>query len=309
MAELNFGDKSSEKINEVTPSETNIKIDDTPIASETGLSQEEINDPQKIKVTIANNDIPIVILFGPASSGKTMTLIRITRYLKKSGYAVKPVTSFRPSYDTVYQDLCRNFNEMTNSSDASLSTGYINFMLIEVLLDGKPLCQILEAPGEHYFDPKKPKTPFPRYVDSIIASGNRKIWAIMVEPDNTTEMEEVDRSNYVDKIRDLKSKINLRDKIMFIFNKVDETSFVKSQGELNYPQLVNHTNYLYRGIFELFRNEHPVSRLWRKYKFDFVGIQTGTYGIAADGTKTFTEASDLYPKKLWEVILSKLRGW
>ena len=63
-------------------------------------STEELNDPAKIKVTIADASTPLIVLFGPPSCGKTMTLIRLTRYLRSiNGYAIEPVTCFRPAHD------------------------------------------------------------------------------------------------------------------------------------------------------------------------------------------------------------------
>ena len=61
-----------------------------------GLSDAELSNPDNIMVTIADQNVPIVVLFGPTTCGKTMTLIRLTRYLQKYGYKVSPVRSFRP---------------------------------------------------------------------------------------------------------------------------------------------------------------------------------------------------------------------
>ena len=65
-----------------------------------GLSHTELGNPDNIMVTIADQRIPIVVLFGPPTCGKTMTLIRLTRYLQKDGYKVSPVRS-------LYQDVRR----------------------------------------------------------------------------------------------------------------------------------------------------------------------------------------------------------
>ena len=278
--------------------------------TESGMSNQELNDPNKIKVTIADYKTPLVILFGPPGCGKTMTLVRLTRYLKNNGYTVSPITSFRPAYDTNYSSLCENFDAMINSEDAAQSTRKINFMLVKVSYHGKPLCQILEGPGEYYFDPAHPKADFPKYVHAIISSKNRKIWAIMVEPDHTNKImgtEEV-RKNYVDKIHQLKSKIKPRDKVMFIFNKVDQTEFVINPGNIKYNLAKSHTDFLYPTIFVPFKNDIPISRWFWPNKFDFLAFQTGDFSVAADGTLTFQEGDDVYPMKLWKFIMKRVRG-
>lgn len=286
----------------VTPSES-VQVDGS------GMTFEEINDANKIKVTIADYNTPLVVFFGPPACGKTMTLIRLTRYLQGKGYTIQPVTSFRPNYDKNYSDMCANFDTMISSEDAAMSTSKINFMLVQVLHNGKPLCQILEGPGEYYFSPEAPQAPFPKYVNAIISSNNRKIWAIMIEPDHTNRrMDDVARKQYVNKISKLKTKMNIRDRVMFIFNKIDETQFVHSPGNINYNQALQHSEYLYPNIFVPFKNVNPITKWWAPYRFDFVAFQTGDFSQAADGTLTFEQGPDAYPAKLWQFILKRIRG-
>lgn len=274
-----------------------------------GMSVEELNDANKIRVTIADYETPLVILFGPPSCGKTMTLVRLTRYLQKKGFTVQPIRSFRPAYDTNYSNICDNFDSMINSGNAAQSTANINFMLVQVMYQGKPLCQILEGPGEYYFNPEVPNAQFPRYVNAIIASDNRKIWAIMVEPDSTNKRMDTDaRKNYVSKIHKLKTKISPRDKVLFIFNKIDETQFVISPGNIRYNFALQHIQYLYPNLFVPFKNVNPITKLLNPYNFDFVAFQTGDFTEAADGTLTFEEGHDVYPRKLWEFIRKRIRG-
>lgn len=57
----------------------------------------------------------------------------------------------------------------------------------------------------------------------------------MVEPDSTNKRMGVEaRKHYVNKIHRLKTKISPRDKVMFIFNKIDETPFVIGPGNIKY---------------------------------------------------------------------------
>ena len=312
---MTFGDALKESL---SPSIGDNIVDSTSPISDTsiginenggGMSSEELNDANKIKVTIADYNTPLVVLFGPPACGKTMTLVRLTRYLQSKGYTVQPVTSFRPTYDKNYRDMCDNFDTMINSEDAAKSTSKINFMLVQVLRNGKPLCQILEGPGEYYFTPEDPKAQFPKYVNAIISSNNRKIWAIMLEPDKTNERMGVeDRKNYVSKIHRLKTSISPRDRMLFILNKIDETEYVIGPGNIRYSLALQGVNYLYPNLFIPFKNANPITRLWAPYNFDFVGFQTGYFSKAADGTLTFEEGHDVYPRKLWEFIHKRITG-
>lgn len=62
-----------------------IPIFDSSTSNIKGLSEEELNDVNKIRITINDSSAPVVVLFGPASCGKTMTLVRLSRYLQGQG--------------------------------------------------------------------------------------------------------------------------------------------------------------------------------------------------------------------------------
>ncbi len=284
-----------------------IPVFETPVQQDSGvhgLSATELNDPNSIRVTISDHNAPLVILFGPPACGKTMTLVRMTRFLQAEGYTVSPIRTFRPTSDTNYTDICERFDETMNSDNAATSTNRISFMLVEVIKNGRRICQILEAPGEYYFDPKKPNAQFPNYVNTIIASSNRKVWTIMVEPD---WMDHTDRANYVSKITRLKQSMRPKDNAVFIFNKIDKTNFVRSVGNINMSAAITEIKNLYPSIFVPFMNQNPITKLWREYNCDFVPFQTGFYTEAVNGL-TYQEGPREYCVKLWKCIMSKITG-
>ena len=278
-----------------------------------GLSKDEYNDPNQIRGTIADGKAPLIILFGPPACGKTMTLVRLARYLNKQGYKISPIRTFRPNDDQNYVEICKpeNFSRIINSPDAANSTANISFMLVEVVKDGKRLCQILESPGEYLFNPNKPTEPFPSYVNTIIHSNNRKLWAIMVEPDWRNEE---DRINYVSRINELSTMMDVKDKTLFIFNKIDKTNFTRKKGVINIPQARIETNNLYPGIFEMFKNQNPITRLWKDYLCGFVPFQTGTYTPTSKQDSkgntvwNYQEGADYYPQILWNEIRKSITG-
>lgn len=302
------------EMNNTNNVDTELPQDDEKIVlkNKEGLSREEIADATKIKVTIADHNAPIVVFFGPFSCGKTMILVRLTRYLKKQGYTVELDPSFRPSYDSVYKKLCDNFDTLVNSNNAAKQTSRVNFMLARVKSDtGKTVCQILEGPGESYFLPEAPMSDFPPYVHQINNGNNRKIWAIIVEPGNTNDrMDEVARRNYVSKINKLRTMMGPRDKAVFVFNKIDESGFVIKKGQVNMKEAEKGVDYLYPSIFAKFKNASPFASIGitKQYDCDFVPFQTGNFNEAADGSWSYTEGPDCFPEQLWKTILKRIGG-
>lgn len=290
----------------ITEANSSTETDSCSTQKETSAySPEELRDPANINVEVADKNSPLIIFFGPPACGKTMTMVRLTRYLNKLGFVVEPIRNFRPAYDKNYKLICDDFNNLISSDDAADSTNAINFMLVRVMKNGKHICQLLEAPGEHYFDVKNPQAPFPNFVNTILSGNNRKIFAIMVEPDwlNTE-----DRRNYVNKIRKLKTKMRSKDKTIIVFNKIDKTSFVVSPGHINNSAAKKEVNDLYSGLFPLFKNENPITKFWRQYNCLFVPFQTGDYSQSASGRQTFQEGPEEYPHQLWEKIQKMIHG-
>ena len=295
-----------------TPEVTEPKIQEPAGAQETnpisnihGLSAEELNDVNKIRITISDTAAPVIVLFGPASCGKTMTMVRLSRFLQGQGYQLIPDRSFRPSYDQNYKNLCDNFSSIVNSDDAASRTDNISFMLVKVVKEGRTICQILEGPGELYFDPNKANQDWPTYVHYLLNNTSlRKVFLPFVEPNFG---EEETRRNYVSTINQLKQNTD-KQKYVFLYNKIDKTPFVISPGKVHLNHAKHQVEVDYPGIFARFKNLNPITSLWRPEDFDFVPFQTGTYTQPTSGSLVYIQGSDRYPQILWETLMHCIRG-
>ena len=255
-------------------------------------------------VVIADSS-PIIILFGSGASGKTMTLIRLTRYLIKKGYKVTPERTFRDSRDKHYLEMCNNFTSIVNSTKAPGRNQAIDFMLVKVMDKfGRPICQLLEAPGEHYFDHNAPTKAFPTYINTISHSNNRRTWVFIVEKDWKNQ---VDRNNYAQKITGLQQQYVLtKDIVIFTCHKADLHSQYISGGEYNVPLFFKDIKNQYPNIFSRYVNNNPISRFWRKYDFDFVVFSAGSFNDDGEGSQTFVPSNDSHPERLWNSILKTI---
>ena len=271
-----------------------------------GLTEEEETDVNNIVVTV-NDPSPVVVLFGARTSGKTMTLIRLTQYLEAQGYQIKPDPIFRPANDAHYKKMCNNYLKLCHGKYAPSGTDAISFMLVKVLDKiGRPICQLLEAPGEHYFDPADPKKQFPTYITNILKLRNRRTWMFIVEQDWGGEQEI--RDMYVARIKNMPATIK-RDKIIFTCHKVDEhPELTLANGMPNTPQIFKNLINQYPGIFDNFKNTNPILRLFQKYNFAFIPFSAGAFTPTESGKQVYTPGEDVYPRMLWKAILKTVKG-
>ena len=301
--------------NDVQEQHTDVEVEET---ANTNVSENIVNNNQTTisknnaktyNVVITDQDAPMVILFGPPTCGKTMTLVRLTRYLSGT-YDFMPDQAFRNSTDAEFQELCKNFNAAVGADKAADGTKYIDFMLLRVneRKNGRTICQFVESPGEYLFDPENPMADFPAYLHQIIASNNRKIWLIFLE----SGMSQANRMAYVRKIQNLRSVINSRDRIIFVENKVDLPAtlpFILSPTNINMEGLFHYVDGLYPQLFKSFTVN---GLLWPKKRYDFTAFQTGTYveGQDANGKsyKSFQAGHDSHPQRLWKIIYKRIRG-
>jgi len=249
--------------------------------------------------TIADTQTPILVLFGPSQCGKSMTLVRLARYLRNVlSYNIEPRRDFLPSDNLVYQQRCDAFENTINTYAPLPGNEYDEYMLCTVSdQHGNSKFQILEGPGEHYFSPIKPNSaiqPYPFYFNQIKNSRTPKTWCFFLEPDWLGRKL---TPQYVSRIKRTLAFINVqRDRIVFLYNKVDKTEFIKF-GKVNFKALTRFAAQQYPGLFEAFKEDRLFFKWFKPYLFEFVPFSTGDF---SEGT--FVESPDHFPAALLKVI-------
>lgn len=299
MANNNFENLIDDNNQQI--SQTNFEPVQNKVIEET-YTEDEIRDVNNITVTIPDQTTPIVVFFGSPASGKTLAMLRLIRYLEgRENCQVVPEEVFRPQSDRHYTKMCNGLKEMAYNTYAPGGTDVISFMLLKVLNPvGKPICQILEAPGEHYFD-GTPQLTFPTYINFIRACPNKKVWVFFVEQGWGTNQGE--RNLYAQKICSMQGLISPNDRVVFLFNKVDRyRQQYRSDGTPNKEVFFTNIQNQYPGIFIKYENRGLNKILYGPYKFKVVCFSSGVFNMTNDGREVWTPEKDWYCQELWNVI-------
>lgn len=288
-----------------------IKIEDN-INPEDGAT-ENLNPSTPINeddIKIGDKNAPIVMLFGPPTSGKSMTLVRLARYLRKLDYTVKADTTFKS--DNTYKERCNRFHKNLNATEALDGNALNEFLMAKIVKHGKTICQILEAPGEHYFNPQKPNEVSARnfrpYLTKIIRNlPNRKIWVFITEAEWNVHASI--KESYVARIKSCKHQLlQNSDRVVIMYNKIDQKEELFENGQLHISSAEKAMKDEYEGLSKVFKNMNPISSLWRPYNYCFVPFCTGYYTNQIGGKPKYNESEELYPKRLWEQLLKCIKG-
>lgn len=270
---------------------------------------DEVMDFAKITVTIGDQRSPIILLFGPRSSGKSMTLVRLSRFLRKNGYTIIVDRTFRGGAS--YEKMCNEFDAKMSSTDALQGNANTDFILVKIVKNGKTICQLLEAPGEHYFDEQNIRSTdeFPPYMIQIMDSlPNRKIWIFITEPNWSVKANI--KNDYVKRIKTCKEKLmGDTDRIIIMYNKIDRAPhLIYGKAKIYISEAKKAVNAEYPNLFDIFKNMNPITSLWRKYNCSFVPFSTGSYTLRIDGGQTYVQSTDEYPNYLWLQIIKSIQG-
>ena len=266
-------------------------------------TDDELRDVNNITVTIPDTKTPIVVFFGSQASGKTLALLRMIRFLESEsqGYTIEPEYVFRPQTDKHYKEMCDGLKNLAYNQYAPGGNDVISFMLVRVLDQGAhPVCQILEAPGEHYFD-GTPNLNFPTYIHNICAAPNPKIWVFFVEQD--WGVNDNERNMYAQKICSMQELIMPQDRIIFLFNKCDKKPHqYLTNRHPKVSAFFERIQGQYPNIFARYTRQGIASFLFGKYSFQQVCFSAGTFTRTNNNKEVWIPGQDFYCQDLWNLI-------
>lgn len=282
-----------------TSTNTVVESSSSPVQRAAGFVAPIINDYKS----------PIVVFVGPAASGKSMILVRLAKFLRNSGFIIEPDTSFVGT-DQYVKD-CSEFKSKL-STDIALD-GTVKHLLVSVRdKERNKVAQLLEAPGEDFFNPQAPTHPIPTYLNTIMASQNRKTYVIILDLDSKFSLRnhQKERELYAQRlIEQIYPNINKkRDRIILLYNKVDLTGFATIHGMTNLTAAKEDSVQLYPMVYNSMKKKY-FGGLIELDDFVFLPFCTGVYTDQTDENgndfQTYVPADDCYPKQLWQEIIRK----
>ena len=264
--------------------------------------------------TIVNDQVPIVVFVGPPSSGKSMILVRLAKYLRNEGYTVKTDPTFLNTAQ--YQNDCQEFAEKLNTVEAL--PGSEKFLLVHVYKDGREIAKLLEAPGEDFYttDPEQIRLGKNRrvepYLSAIMTSRNPKSYIVLLDLDSPISFrnDTMHRDSYAQRFLTYfyPAIDQNRDRIVLLYNKIDTTMFGTIHGCTDPQGARKDAELYYRQLFASMR----ITRLGgfiTSDNFAFKTFCTGMFTRQVDNAgnehEIYNVAADVYPRDLWREITKR----
>ncbi len=263
---------------------------------------------------IINKKIPVVVFVGPPSSGKSMILVRLAKYLRNNGYTIKTDPTFLNT--AKYQKDCEEFQRSLNTTIAL--PGTVEFLLIDVYKDGVAVAKLLEAPGEDFYTTAPEKINAGKnlviesYLSTIMSSTNPKSYVMLLDLDSDISFrrDSGHRQAYSERLLECfyKNINHSRDRVVLLYNKIDVTQFGSINGCSNLSGARDDAKMYYPMLFSKMKIT-ILGGLFTMSNFVFKTFCTGMFSTQTDNFgneyQTYNEADDVYPRELWREITKK----
>ena len=251
----------------------------------------------ELSVKITDVQTPIIIPFAPRYFGKTCLLHRLIHYIRNNGYVVNLDVFFLPPHIAHNSDIMTEYRNSLCRTYSPCATDIPIFGSFYSSL-GKRIVQFIDFPGDFLYNTNYPDTP--SALKEIIESPNKKIWLFMLELDGFGG--QIERDNYSERIMEVAAHISPNDKIIIVVNKIDMCSL-----DLKSKEGIVQALYLqYPAVLNCFKNQNPVTKLWRPFNCDIVSFSAGDFCRTCDNKEIFRPGLDTYPKQLWKAICKSL---
>lgn len=261
-----------------------------------------------------DSDVPLIIFFGPKGFGKTVAIIRLVRYLRQTGYSVKPDRTFREGDD--YEKICDQFENITDPSshEQPKSTPPTDYMLIKVMEQGNVIFRILDAAGEDYFKGGDIEEGFPDQIKEVFRRARKRVWVFLLS--RIWIFDTKYKVHYMMKIKGMKDGTGVntvvmpQDKVIFLCTRVDDSKqevVFRNYSGVNRPDIGLLHRYVRQeyhqdgvNMFEPYDNHHLLSSIWRKHNYKFLPYSSCT--IDSSGNFNWHDDDGYYPVHLWKAI-------
>lgn len=244
---------------------------------------------------------PLVMLFGPPASGKTLTLIRLTRWLWARDYYVEPIRTFRPPQDKLYSRYCSLFSDLVNNPSKIHVTTPV---LVNVTRYGRSICQILDTDGNWCINHFTTQPPYYDDFEQILNTPNKKIWIIFLEPD---WRDSYDRRRYLVKTSEIRSRSIGQNKYILLYNKID---CYNGQGTYCIEGAMKEATCQYPDLLQLFANHSIMTKIFKPLNCPFIPFTSGYFNEVEDKGQfsriIYQESNDKYPMHLWDSIMHQI---
>lgn len=311
-SEMPVAPQEQVSVQDSTPVSTELSVEDTMEFNQTSQTAQSAQTPQVNQ--IINTGVPVVVFVGPPSSGKSMILVRLAKFLRNQGFTVKPDETFLNTPQ--YIEGCREFRTKLNTNVAL--DGTVKYLLVDVYdQNHRSVAKLLEAPGEDFYDPD-PKTAAKNnnglkpYLTTIMASKNPKSYVVLLDLDSEISFrnDSSHREGYMQRfLDDFYPNINNKvDQIVLLYNKIDTTPWGTIHSCNDEKGALLDAKLYYKQLF----NTMKVTKLGGLLTVDNFTFHTFCTGIFAkqqddmgNNYETYNVANDCYPDTLWKEITKK----
>lgn len=260
---------------------------------------------------ICDRTIPIVLLAGLPSSGKTFLLLRLCEYLRPMGYLMEADTGLLRDNEW-YKGYVEKF--MHNIYEEIIDPhGYEYPFLFKIRKNVRNICYILDVPGYFYTD-NVAHSDFMFYLSKIT---NPIIWTFVVDISDEEgcysglQMREYynQRQQMINELEDkIHKKIIDPKNVIIVCNKIDlERKLFRNDGRIVNSILYKILSDRYEDLSRLFRKSSIYSFL-SPFKCKVVPFMSYYFNkICGTSELYITRSSDRYPNDLWNEMSKLIR--